>query len=173
MQCPNRPACCRRVPADKLPPHSTPANYACQYRQFTEWLKIHYEKVTLISEITPKIAAAYALHLENSGLASGTINKHIVFLKLFFKVLIDNEEIHCTNPFLKLQRKEGAANSRSALSSEQIARLLDSAPRRGIMKIYKTQWEAPDMEQTSLFERRVPQPLAARLRPREGRRNRE
>ena len=33
------------------------------------------------------------------------------------------------------------------------------------MKIYKTQWEAPDMEQTSLFERRVPQPLAARLRP--------
>ena len=32
------------------------------------------------------------------------------------------------------------------------------------MKIYKTQWEAPDMEQTSLFERRVPQPLAARLR---------
>lgn len=127
MQCPNRPACCRRVPADKLPPHSTPANYACQYRQFTEWLKIHYEKVTLISEITPKIAAAYALHLENSGLASGTINKHIGFLKLFFKVLIDNEEIHCTNPFLKLQRKEGAANSRSALSSEQIARLLDSA----------------------------------------------
>ena len=85
MQCPNRPACCRRVPADKLPPHSTPANYACQYRKFTEWLRIHHKKVTLISEITPKIAAAYAQHLENSGLASGTINKHINFLKLFFK----------------------------------------------------------------------------------------
>ena len=123
MTCPSRPASCKRFPADQIPRHSTPGNYAGYYRQFTDWIRQHHPEIILLADITPDIANEFFLYLDRIT-ASGTFNKIIQFFKMFFNTLLEDEKIECRNPFQKIRRKEQESNSRRPLTVEQIARLI-------------------------------------------------
>ena len=127
MTCQNRPASCKRFPADEIPRHSTPGNYAGYYRQFVGWMQKKYPEILLLSGVTPEIVGEYACYLESLKVSPGTFNKIIQFFKMFYTVLIESEKILCRNPFLKINRKEQTSNSREPLSMEQIATLIQNA----------------------------------------------
>lgn len=127
MTCQNRPASCKRFPADEIPRHSTPGNYAGYYRQFVGWMHNKHPEILLLSDVTPEVAGEYACYLESLKISSGTFNKIIQFFKMFYTVLIESEKILCRNPFLKINRKEQTSNSREPLSMEQIATLIQNA----------------------------------------------
>lgn len=127
MTCQNRPASCKRFPADEIPRHSTPGNYGGYYRQFVAWMHDKNPEILLLSDVTPEVAGEYACYLESLKISSGTFNKIIQFFKMFYSVLLDDEKILCRNPFLKINRKEQTSNSREPLSMEQIATLIQNA----------------------------------------------
>lgn len=127
MTCQNRPASCKRFPADEIPRHSTPGNYAGYYRQFSGWMHDKHPEILLLSGVTPEIAGEYACYLESLKISSATYNKIIRFFKVFYSVLLDDEKILCKNPFLKINKKEQESNSRVPLSMEQIAALIQNA----------------------------------------------
>ena len=127
MTCQNRPASCKRFPADEIPRHSTPGNYAGYYRQFVGWMHNKHPEILLLSDVTPEVAGEYACYLESLKISPVTFNKVIQFFKMFYSVLLDDEKILCRNPFLKINRKEQESNSREPLSMEQIATLIQNA----------------------------------------------
>ncbi len=127
MSCQSRPASCKRFPMDEIPRHSTPGNYAGYYRQFSGWMHDKHPEILLLSGVTPEIAGEYTCYLESLKISPGTFNKVIQFFKMFYSVLLDDEKIHCQNPFLKINRKEQESNSRVPLSMEQIAALIQNA----------------------------------------------
>lgn len=127
MTCQNRPASCKRFPADEIPRHSTPGNYAGYYRQFVGWMHNKHPEILLLSDVTPEVAGEYACYLESLKVSPGTFNKVIQFFKMFYSVLLDDEKVLCKNPFLKINKKEQVSNSRVPLSMEQIAALIQNA----------------------------------------------
>ena len=127
MTCQNRPASCKRFPADEIPRHSTPGNYAGYYRQFSGWMHDKHPEILLLSGVTPEIAGEYTCYLESLKISPGTFNKVIQFFKMYYSVLLDDEKILCKNPFLKINKKEQESNSRVPLSMEQIAALIQNA----------------------------------------------
>lgn len=127
MTCQNRPASCKRFPADEIPRHSTPGNYAGYYRQFVGWMHDKHPEILLLSDVTPEVAGEYACYLESLKVSPGTFNKIIQFFKMFYSVLLDDEKVLCKNPFLKINKKEQVSNSRVPLSMEQIAALIQNA----------------------------------------------
>ena len=113
----------------RLRPDSGPAtllNYQGHYNKFSKWIKDNYSDIRNIAEITTDIAAEYASFLEKEGYSRNTYNKHINFMKLFYKVMLENERVE-HNPFVRLEKKKLTANSRKELNVEQVFNLLDKA----------------------------------------------
>ena len=111
-------------------PDSGPAtlvNYERQYTKFGKWLVDNYKDINNIVEVTPGIAAEYASFLESEGYSRNTYNKHITFMKLFYKVMLEENRAE-VNPFERLKRKKQITNSRKELSVEQVHDLISSAP---------------------------------------------
>lgn len=127
MTCESRPKSCKRHLIDEIPRHSTPGNYAVYYKQFAAWLKEKYPDAFLLSDVTPGMAGEYMRHVEKEKLSSGSYNKRIQFFKMFYSTLLEDHKIQTSNPFSKITRKEGGSNSRTTLSVEQIAKLIDEA----------------------------------------------
>lgn len=126
MDCPKRPASCKRFPKDAIPRTSTIANYRAYCKKFCSWMAKHYSSVRLLSEVTPESAAAFMEHVRYSG-AAGTYNKYLQFFNMFYRTLNDAGKIKCGNPFKDIDRMENRYHSKKPLSLEQIAKLISSA----------------------------------------------
>ena len=114
----------------QLRPDSGPAtllNYQRQYNKFSEWIKGKYSDIRNIADVTTDIASDYASFLESEGYSRNTYNKHITFMKLFYKVMLEENRAE-VNPFERLKRKKQITNSRKELSVEQVHDLISSAP---------------------------------------------
>jgi integrase/recombinase XerC len=113
----------------QLRPDSGPdtlRNYNGHYQKFMAWLKTNYKQINNIAAVTSEIAAEYASFLEGEGYSRNTYNKHITFMKLFYKVMLEENRAEF-NPFERLKRKKQITNSRKELTVEQIYNLLSTA----------------------------------------------
>lgn len=126
MECPKRPASCKRYPADAIPRHTTAANYRSYYERFTGWLQDNHRAVRLLSDITPEAASAFMDTLQH-GAASGTFNKYLQFFNCFFDTLAGAGKINSENPFKEIDRADHRYNSKRPLTVEQIKLLIDTA----------------------------------------------
>ena len=126
MNCPKRPASCKRFSIDAIPRHTTAANYRSYYNRFIAWIAKEKPEARLLSDISPEVAAAFMEYIRKDG-ASGTFNKYLQFFNCFFNTLIGAGKITCKNPFDDIDRATPEYNSKKPLTAEQIATLIDHA----------------------------------------------
>lgn len=104
----------------------TLANYERHFRKLADWLTEHHPDITNVAEVTPALAQEFALQLQQNGASANTFNKYVAFLKLFYRIVIEEGRAE-RNPFERIKRRKVRANSRRPLSVEQIYRLLSTA----------------------------------------------
>ncbi len=126
MECPKRPASCKRFSVDAIPRHSTAGNYQGYYERFKAWIVEQYPDVVLLSGITPEIACSFMNTIQKTG-ASGTFNKYLQFFNCFFETLSGAGKITSENPFRDIDRTESRYSSKRPLTVDQIKKLLDTA----------------------------------------------
>lgn len=131
MKCLHRPSSCKRYKTEEMPEHCTQRNYWAYFRKFSEWIAAEYPACRLLSEITPEIARGYMAQIEGE-VSAGTYNKNLMFFRMFFDVMQEDEVISCNNPFAKIPRMDNETNSRNELNTEQIVQLIQTA--QGEMK---------------------------------------
>lgn len=141
MTCKHRPKSCKRYSTDEMEErdgrrlkyrNTTAGNYAAYYKAFAEWLGEHHEDVTSLADVTPDIAEAFMAFI-GKKYSDGTFNKYLQFLGTFYDVLIEDEKITCENPFKDVDRKKGEYYSKSELTAEQVADIIEHAD--GEMKV--------------------------------------
>jgi len=101
-------------------------NYAGHWKRFCEWIKEAAPDIHCLREITPKTAQDYAATLNGGTVSPNTYNKHTGFLKLFFRVLLDDAGLK-ENPFEKIRRKNLKTESRRELTLAELKEILESA----------------------------------------------
>lgn len=126
MQCPKRPRACKAYTAKIIPNNTTASCYLSYYRRFAKWLKSKRKNISSVSQVTADDALAFMKTVEKNS-SNGTYNKYLTFLACFYKTLVEAGKINCANPFADIDRAEQTYNSKSPLSMEQIARILDTA----------------------------------------------
>lgn len=127
MSCPKRPASCRRYPADETPRNTTAGNYRAYYQHFAAWMEERRPAAVILSDVTPEDAAEFMEDVQRAS-ASGTFNKYLQFLRLFFDVITRAGKITAAeNPFAEIERAENRYNSKRPLTREQITALIDAA----------------------------------------------
>lgn len=126
MECPKRPASCKRFSIEAIPRHTTAANYRSYYERFSIWIDKCHPNIRLLSEVNSDIAAAFMETIRQAG-ATGTYNKYLQFFNCFFDTLAGAGKITAVNPFQDIDRAAHQYNSKKPLTVEQIARLIDSA----------------------------------------------
>ncbi len=131
MECPKRPASCKRFPVDSIPRNTTAGNYKGYYDRFTNWMTLNYPNARLLSDIDPETASAFMDAIRASS-ASGTYNKYLQFLNCLFDTLSGAGKITAANPFKDIDRVDHHYNSKRPLTVEQIKTLIDTA--QGDMK---------------------------------------
>ena len=104
----------------------TLGDYEGYFQAFLDWITEHHADAKHLRDITVPLAADYATHLNDRGLASGTFNKHIQCLALIFRVLTPAAQL-TVNPWNEIQRKRAAAISRRELTVEELRRVCDKA----------------------------------------------
>lgn len=100
--------------------------YAGYWTRFLEWAKEGDLEVKYLCDITSKMAQDYAAVLNGSKLSPNTYNKHIGFLKLFFRVLEEPARIQ-KNPFERIRKKKLKTNARRELSIAELTDILEKA----------------------------------------------
>jgi integrase len=95
----------------------------CQYtRQFVEWTVKRYPRSVHLADVSKTAASDYSKHL--SGMYSGTTyNKHLSFLRLLWRVLVEGKQ----NPFDRIRLKTKDSTSHEALTQEQLQSVLQRA----------------------------------------------
>jgi integrase len=116
LNAPNRPDSGERTLKD----------YKQYFTAFESWLNISNINIKYLQDILPCIASDYASSITRSGKSPNTYNKHIGFLKLFFRVLEIPSRI-LENPFEKITKKKLKTQSRRELTVEELYKILDSA----------------------------------------------
>ena len=104
----------------------TMRNYIGQWNRFEKWTKLQTPKPLTLRDITPKTAQDYAATLNGGTVSPNTYNKHIAFLRLFFRVLTDAAGLK-ENPFDKIRSKNLKTNSRRELTIAELKTILESA----------------------------------------------
>ncbi len=103
----------------------TLSDYEGYWTRFENWMEATHADAVLLRDVTPGTAGGYVGDL--AGLSGNSINKHIGFLRLVFRVLSDAARI-TTNPFAKIKRKVQRPHSRRELTITELTTILDSAP---------------------------------------------
>ena len=135
MACKHRPASCKKFTYEELEQcddggrlihrNTTAGNYRAYYLHFVEWIETHRPDVVALADVTADMAEAFMKQLEKAG-SEGTFNKYQQFLRLFFDVLIaDGKIFDCDNPFKDVERKKGEYYSKSELTAQQVADIID------------------------------------------------
>jgi integrase len=104
----------------------TMRNYIGQWNRFEKWTKLQTPKPLTLRDITPKTAQDYAATLNGGTVSPNTYNKHIAFLRLFFRVLTDAAGLK-ENPFDKIRSKNLKTNSRRELTIAELKKILEGA----------------------------------------------
>lgn len=87
-------------------------------RQFVEWVGGHYPQAVYLQDVTKGIAGEYAQSMK--GYNGCTFNKHLIFLRVLFRVLCED----LPNPFGKVKSKPIDSVSHEPLTQEQIQAVL-------------------------------------------------
>ena len=96
--------------------------YELYTRNFAEWVKANHPRVTILADISKQVASEYGKHLADTY--SGTThNKHLSFLRLLWRVLVEGNN----NPFERIRLKPKDSTSHEALTQEQIKAVLGKA----------------------------------------------
>jgi len=101
-------------------------NYVGQWGRFEKWTKRQDPKPLTLRDITAQTAQNYAATLNGGAVSPNTYNKHIAFLRLFFRVLADAAGLK-ENPFEKIRHKNLKTNSRRELTIAELKCILESA----------------------------------------------
>jgi len=100
--------------------------YAGYWKKFRKWHKAKNPEAEYLRDIATKTAQDYVSILRQSNITPNTYNKHIGFLKLFFKTL--EEPARMTgNPFGKVKKRNLQTNVRRELSLEELKSILEKA----------------------------------------------
>lgn len=95
--------------------------YELYTRLFKEWLKANYRNTLYLADVSRDMASEYSRHL-TTQYSSTTHNKHLFFLKLLFRTLVDGK-----NPFEKIRPKPKDSTCHEALTQEQLQTILQLA----------------------------------------------
>jgi integrase len=109
MESPNRPDSGERTLSD----------YSGYFASFTHWMQKNHADKPALRDVTPAIAAGYAVHLGKIGLSSNSFNKHIRLLELIFRVTRDRTR-PSVNPWEDINRKRVISVSRRELTIEEL-----------------------------------------------------
>lgn len=109
VESPNRPDSGERTLSD----------YAGYFASFAAWMKKQHADKTALRDVTPALAAAYAIHLSKIGLSANSFNKHIRFLELIYRVTRDRTR-PSLNPWEDINRKRQMAVSRRELTVDEL-----------------------------------------------------
>lgn len=100
--------------------------YAGYWKKFTQWVGGKSPDVIFLRDISPEMANGYVSELNRRKISPNTFNKHIGFLKLFFRVLEESARLK-ENPFEKVKKKKLKTNVRRELKIEELKTILDNA----------------------------------------------
>ena len=112
LESPNRPDSGERTLKD----------YSGYFTGFTAWMKEQHADKPALRDVTPAIAAAYAVHLARIRLSPNSFNKHVRFLELIYRVTRDRAR-PAVNPWEDINRKRVISVSRRELTIEELKRL--------------------------------------------------
>ena len=101
-------------------------DYTGYFKSFTGWMQEHHADKLALRDLTPAIAAAYAVHLSSSGLSPNSFNKHIRLLELVYRVTRDRNR-PTINPWEDIRRKRAVAASRRELTVEELKKVFLAA----------------------------------------------
>jgi integrase len=85
-------------------------------------MKEHHADKPALRDVTPAIAATYAMHLANIRLSPNSFNKHIRFLELIYRVTRDRAR-PAVNPWEDINRKRVVSVSRRELTIEELKQI--------------------------------------------------
>jgi integrase len=105
---------------------STLAQYEAEFNRFERWAGKAVAGITLLRDVTPQHATAYAQDLSKANVSVSTFNQHIGFLRLLWRVLQEKARL-AGNPWEKVQRKRLVAHSRRELTIEELRRVCHGA----------------------------------------------
>ncbi len=101
-------------------------NYKGHFKAFSKWVYTQPGQIVYMRDISCDIAGKYAAFLTSSGKGANTYNKHIGFLKMFYRVLEDQARIK-ENPFYKITLKKFKIEGRRELTIEELYKILDKS----------------------------------------------
>lgn len=102
-------------------------HYEGHLSALTKWLTLTHPEIQALRDVTPAIAGAYAQHLSRERrLTANSFNKHVRFLDLLFRVLMEPARL-TINPWESIQRKKGIIESRRALTTEELQTVCSKA----------------------------------------------
>ena len=117
IKAPNRPDSGERTVLD----------YKGYYNAFNNWLAQEHKELIYLRDVSRDIAGEYAAYMTSSGKSPNTFNKHMGFLKMFYRVLADKIRAK-VNPFNEITRKKLLKQkSRRELTIEELYRVLNEA----------------------------------------------
>lgn len=100
--------------------------YAGYWKKYRLWLKNECPEANYLRDLSSQQANEYVSALNRQKISPNTFNKHIGFLKLFFRVLHEPARLK-ENPFEKVKKKKLKTNVRRELKIEELKTLLDNA----------------------------------------------
>lgn len=101
-------------------------HYKMYWMGFVGWLTSNYSGIKCLCEVTSETAQKYVAQMNGRGLSPNTYNKHVSFLRLFFRVLAESAQIE-KNPFEKIRRKKLNPNVRRELTIDELKSILQRA----------------------------------------------
>lgn len=126
LDCEHRPRSCRGYSRGDVIPHDTTIyNNRAYYKHFADWLTDI--KVTCLGDVTHDMAVKFISGLQQS-LSSNTVNKHINFLFVFYRTLIQDGKVMCENPFDGMERDlQDDSYSKRPLPLEKVGMLFEKS----------------------------------------------
>jgi len=100
--------------------------YQIYWTHFSKWFVKHHPGTESLRDVQPQAAQAYATKLNHDKLTANTYNKHMGFLRLFFRVLAEPARI-TENPFDRIRKKKLRPNARRELTIAELKAILTEA----------------------------------------------
>jgi len=100
--------------------------YAGHWKRFKDWLEGADADALYLRDVTSKTAQDYAKALQRDKVSPNTYNKHISFMKLFYRVLEEPARMK-ENPFDRIRKKQLKTNVRRELSIAELKTVLEKA----------------------------------------------
>jgi integrase len=101
--------------------------YEGHFDAFARWLTAQHPEAANLRDISPDMAAGFVRHLEAERRLSGNrINKHVRFLRTFFRVMAKRARI-TANPFADIAPRRHLVQSKRPLTIEELRTAISAA----------------------------------------------